>query len=34
MALPAKLEPMSMKVGSEPVVMPFILWRVDVGGSE
>lgn len=31
---PPKLEPISMKVGRDPVVMPFRRWRVVVGGSE
>lgn len=31
---PPKLEPMSMKVGREPVVIPFKRWSVVVGGSE
>ena len=33
MEYPPKLEPMSMKVGSEPAVIPFILCSVVVGGS-
>jgi hypothetical protein len=33
MAVPAKLEPASINAGSVPVVRPFSLCRVVVGGS-